>query len=44
MCAFVEKNGENAIVIFKIDDAARAVNALKKSGIPILPENMVQNL
>jgi len=44
MYAFVEKNGENAIVVFKIDDAAKAVEALQKSGIAILPEDTLQNL
>jgi len=44
MYAFLEKNGANAIVVFKIDDAARAVEALKENGITILPEDMIQNL
>jgi len=44
MYAFFEKTGRNAIVIFKIDDAARAVDVLKKEGISILPEDMIQNL
>jgi len=42
--AFFEKSGDSAIVILKIDDAARAVEVLKKSGIPILPEDVLQNL
>lgn len=44
MYAFFEKTGQNAIVVFKIDDAARAVDVLKKEGISILPEDMIQNL
>jgi hypothetical protein len=44
MYAFVQKKGGNAIVVFKITDAARAVEALKASGIPILAEDVVQNL
>jgi hypothetical protein len=44
MYAFVEKKGGNAIVVFKIDDAARAVQALKANGIPILAEDIVRNL
>jgi hypothetical protein len=44
MYAFVEKNGDNAIVIFKIDDAARAVDTLRRSGISILPEDIIQGL
>jgi hypothetical protein len=44
MYAFVPKKGGNAIVVLKIDNAARAVEALKGSGIPILAEDIVQNL
>jgi hypothetical protein len=44
MYAFFEQKGENAIVVFKIDDGARAVEALKKNGISVMPENMIQNL
>jgi hypothetical protein len=44
MYAFVEKNGNNAIVVFKISDAARAVDTLKKNGISVLPEDVIQNL
>ena len=44
MYAFVQKKGGNAIVVFKITDAERAVEALKASGIPILAEDIVQNL
>jgi len=36
MYAFVEKSGENAIVIFRFDEIARAVAALQKEGIRIL--------
>ena len=42
--AFFETKGDNAIVIFKSDNAARAVDALTKGGIPILPEDAIQNL
>ena len=44
MYAFVEKNDANAIVVFKINDAARAVETLKKDGISILREDFLQNL
>jgi hypothetical protein len=44
MYAFFEKSGSNAIVVFKIDDGERAVDALEKSGICILPDDMIQNL
>jgi hypothetical protein len=36
MYAFVEKSGENAIVIFRFDEIPRAVAALQKEGIRIL--------
>jgi hypothetical protein len=44
MYAFLERKGPSAIGIFKIDDAARAVDALRKSGISILPEEALRNL
>jgi len=44
MYAFVEKNGDNAIVFFKIDDGARAVDTLEREGILVLPEETIQNL
>jgi hypothetical protein len=44
MYAFLEKNGKNAIVVIKVDKSSEAVVMLEKSGIPILPEDMIQNL
>jgi len=44
MYTFFEKNSDNAIVVLKIDDAARAVETLKMNGISVLPENVIQNL
>jgi hypothetical protein len=44
MYCFFERNRENAIVVFRIDDAAKAVDTLKKNGISILPEDVIQNL
>jgi hypothetical protein len=44
MYTFYEKKGDHVIVVFKSDNAARAIDALKKGGIPILPEDMIQNL
>jgi hypothetical protein len=41
---FYEKKGDRVIVVFKCTDATRAADALKKGGIPILPEDMIQNL
>lgn len=42
--ATLEKKGDNAVVVFKIDDAARAVETLKKNGISIMSEDVIQNL
>ena len=44
MYTFFGKKGNSAIVVFKSDDAARAVSALQAGGIPILPEDAIQNL
>jgi len=44
MYALFEKNTDNAIMVLKIDDAARAVDTLKQNGIPVLAENVIQNL
>jgi len=42
--AFLKKKADVAVVVFKIDDAARAAETLKKNGISILPEDAIQNL
>ena len=44
MYSFFAKKGGDAIVVFKSDDARRAVEALQKAGIGILPEDAIQNL
>lgn len=44
MYAFVEKSGDNAIVVFKADDPARAVESLRRNGIAVLPEDVIRNL
>ncbi|MFZ5906720.1 MAG: ACT domain-containing protein [Nitrospirota bacterium] len=36
MYAFVEKSGENAIVIFRFDEIERSVGLLRKAGVAIL--------
>lgn len=36
MYAFVEKSGQNAIVVFRFDDPDRAVDVLRKAGVRIL--------
>jgi hypothetical protein len=42
--AFVKKKADQAIVVFKIDDAARAAETLRKNGISILSEDAIQVL
>jgi hypothetical protein len=36
MYAFVEKSGENAIVIFRFDELERSIYVLRKSGVKIM--------
>jgi len=36
MYAFVQKSGENAIIIFRFDDLEKAIAALQKAGVRIL--------
>jgi hypothetical protein len=36
MYAFVEKSGENAIVIFRFDEIERSIETLRKAGVRIL--------
>lgn len=41
---FVGKRGNSAIAVFRSDETARAVDALVKGGISILPEDVIENL
>jgi len=34
--AFVEKSGENAVIIFRFDDSDAAINVLQKNGFTVL--------
>jgi len=36
MYAFVQKSGENAIIIFRFDELEKAISALQKAGVRIL--------
>jgi hypothetical protein len=36
MYAFVEKSGENAIVIFRFDEFEKSVDILRRAGVRIL--------
>ena len=44
MYTFFRKDSGSAIVVLKIDDAARAVETLQRNGISVLPEDAIQNL
>ena len=37
MYAFVEKSGENAVMLFRFDELDKAIDALVKNGISVLP-------
>lgn len=42
--AFVERSGENAIIIFKFDDIDRGIDVLLESGFTVLPGEKVYRL
>jgi len=44
MYAFVQKSGENAIIIFRFDDIEKAITALQKAGVKILKGEEVYRL
>jgi len=44
MYAFVERSGENAVIIFRIDDTDRAISVLQKAGFNVLPGEKVYRL
>ena len=44
MYAFVEKKSEDAIVIFKVNDTAAAMDALQKAGVSILTQKIIEQL
>lgn len=44
MYAFVERSGENAIIIFKFDPIDSGIAALLKSGFNVLPGEKVYNM
>jgi hypothetical protein len=39
--AFVERNGENAVIIFRFDEIAQAIAALTAGGVKVLPAESV---
>jgi hypothetical protein len=44
MYAFVNVTGENAVMIFRFDEAERAIETLKQKGFTILDREQVYNL
>jgi len=44
MYAFVERSGENAIIIFRFNMTDRAIEALQKKGFKVLPGEKVYSL
>ncbi|MBF0396608.1 MAG: ACT domain-containing protein [Desulfobacterales bacterium] len=44
MYAFVEKSGENAIMIFRFDEINKAISTLQKAGIGILKGEKVHSI
>lgn len=44
MYAFVQKSGEQALVVFRFEDVAKAVETLRKAGAKILDAQDVQEL
>ncbi len=44
MYAFVERSGENAVIIFRLDDTDRAIEVLQEKGLKVLPGEKVYRL
>ena len=44
MYAFVQKDGQNAVIIFRIDDIDSAIDALKEKGVRILTGEEVASI
>lgn len=44
MYAFVERQGENAVIIFRFDDTEEAIAVLSNAGVRILPGERVHGL
>ncbi len=44
MYAFVERSGENAIIIFRFDDIDAAISLLQLRGVKVLPGEVVYSL
>ncbi len=44
MYAFVERSGDNAVIIFRFDNIDEAISALSKNGIKILPSERITSI
>jgi len=44
MYAFVDRSGENALIIFRFDRTDEAIEILKENGITVLPGERVYKL
>jgi len=44
MYAFVERSGDNAVIIFRFDDIDEAISALSKNGVKILPSEHITSI
>ncbi|SEA49684.1 ACT domain protein [Desulfuromusa kysingii] len=44
MYAFVERSGDNAVIIFRFDDVDEAIAALTQSGVKILPGHKITSI
>ena len=44
MYAFVERSGDNAVIVFRFDDIDEAISALKENNVTILPSERITKL
>lgn len=44
MYAFVERSGDNAVIIFRFDNIDEAIDALTKNGVNILPSERITSI
>ena len=44
MYAFVERSGDNAVIIFRFDDIDEAISALKENKVTILPSERITSI
>jgi hypothetical protein len=44
MYAFVERSGDNAVIIFRFDDVDEAIDALTKNGVNILESRKITSI